>query len=89
MIAEHAAKRAVSSRGKGAPATPDPVKKKLTHVAVSICRTIMFRFFLSMPVIMVGSESICCEGLSRLRRGDEAAQGPWPVGGGGRVREPR
>jgi len=35
--------------------TTKPVKKKLTQAAVSICGTIMLRFFFSMSVIMDGS----------------------------------
>ena len=66
--------------------TTNPVKKKLTHVAVSICGTIMFRFFLSMPVIIVGSESICCEGLSFFVFWLNT---PVACGRRGRVRGPR
>ena len=45
--------------GKGTLPTTNPVKKKLTHAAVSICGTIMFRFFFNMSVIMLGSLIIC------------------------------
>jgi hypothetical protein len=38
----------------------------LTQAAVSICGTIMLRFFFSMSVIMDGSVIICCCGFSFL-----------------------
>jgi len=51
-------------RGNGTLPTTKPVKKKLTQPAVSMFGTMKLRFFVSMLVIMVGSDSICAWGFA-------------------------
>ena len=75
---EHAAEPLREPGGHFADTT-NPVKKKLTHVAVSICGTIMFRFFLACQSSWSGRKHLL-RGVELLRLLVEHARGSW--GGG-------